>query len=84
MYYKGGVFMSTISLRIDKKDKETIENYAKVKGISISQLVRDSVFEKIEDEIDLELYSQAMQEYKSNPEEAVSFDEAVKELGLNE
>ena len=76
--------MSTISLRIDKKDKETIENYAKVKGISISQLVRDSVFEKIEDEIDLELYSQAMQEYKSNPEEAVSFDEAVKELGLNE
>lgn len=76
--------MSTISLRIEKRDKETIENYAKVKGVSISQLVRDSVFEKIEDEIDLELYTQAMQEYKASPEEAVSFDEAMKELGLDE
>lgn len=75
--------MNIFSLRISDNDKKVIENYAKLKGIPISELLRNSVLEKIEDEIDIDLYNQAMQEYSANPEEAILFGEAMKELGLN-
>ena len=49
------------------------------KNISVSALFRQSVLEKIEDDIDLDLYKQAMQEYNENPE-SISFEEMLEEL----
>lgn len=48
--------MATISLRVNADDEKIIKEYAKSKNISVSALLRDAVFEKIEDEIDLNLY----------------------------
>jgi len=39
------------------------------------------VLEKIEDEIDLELYHAAMKQHKENPQ-VLSFDEMMEELDL--
>ena len=74
--------MSTISLRLNDDDAELIKNYAKVHNISISDFVRQAIIEKIEDEMDLHLFQQAMIEHQNNPQ-TFTFDEVVKELGLN-
>ncbi|MCY1691420.1 DUF6290 family protein [Exiguobacterium sp. SL14] len=52
--------MSTISVRLDDQDTRLIKEYAKAKNITISTLVRDAVLDRIEDEIDLQLYHDSM------------------------
>ena len=71
----------TISVRLSDKDMELIKTYAKINNISLSDLIRNAVMEKIEDEYDLECYKKAMQEYKENPK-TYTMDEVKKELGL--
>jgi uncharacterized protein (DUF1778 family) len=79
--YKGVIIMSTISLRIDEEEEKLIKEYAKAKNITISALFRNAVLEKIEDEIDLELYHAAMKQHKENPQ-VLSFEEMMEELDL--
>ena len=50
-------------------------------GISVSELVRQSVMERIEDEFDLRLYEKALEEYEKNPK-TYTHEEIGKELGL--
>lgn len=71
----------TISVRVSKSDETLIKRYAKLKNISISELVRSSVIARIEDEIDLESYNRAFEEYKKDST-TYSLDEVKKELGL--
>ena len=72
----------TISVRLSDKDTELIKAYAKMNNISLSDLVRNAVLEKIEDEYDLECYKKAIEEYKKNPK-TYTLDEVEKELGLD-
>lgn len=76
---EGLILMTVISLRIDTQEDKLIKEYAKANNISVSALFRNSVLEKIEDEIDLGLYNQAMMEHKSNPQ-SISFEDMLKEL----
>lgn len=71
----------TISVRLSEADTELIKSYAELNNISVSELVRQSVMEKIEDEIDLKLFDEAMDDFKKNPK-TYTLDEAEKELGL--
>ncbi len=57
------------------------KSYAALNGITLSELIRTSVIERIEDEYDLRAYKTAMEEYKANPI-TYSLDEVEKELGL--
>ena len=57
----------TISVRLSDKDTELIKSYAEMNGISLSDLVRKAIMEKIEDEYDLKCYYEAMEEFKKNP-----------------
>lgn len=71
----------TISLRLSDEDTMLIKKYAKINKISVSDLIRQTVMEKIESEYDLEVFDKAMAEYKNNPV-TYSLDETEKELGL--
>lgn len=71
----------TISLRLSEEDTLLIKKYAEINSLSVSELIRQSVMEKIENEYDLEIYSKALAEYKENPV-TYSLDEVEKELGL--
>lgn len=71
----------TISVRLNNHDAALFRKYAEVKGISVSELLRRSVLEQIENDFDLECYEKAMQEYRDNPE-TFTLDEVEKELGL--
>ena len=57
----------TISLRMNEADSKLIKAYAEVNGISVSELFRQAVMEKIEDEYDLKVFEEAMAEYNKNP-----------------
>jgi hypothetical protein len=81
MYYKERSDIMTISLRLNDADTMLFKKYAELNGITISELVRQSVIERIEDEYDLKAYEKAMAEYKVNPV-TYSLDEVERELGL--
>ena len=71
----------TISVRLSDKDTELIRTYAEMNNISLSDLVRNAILEKIEDEYDLECYKKAIAEYEKNPK-TYTLDEIKEELGL--
>ena len=71
----------TISLRLSEEDAKLIKDYAKINNISVSDLIRQAVIEKIEDEIDLTVYRRALDESKKNPK-TYTLDEVEKELAL--
>ncbi|WP_161879340.1 type II toxin-antitoxin system RelB family antitoxin [Alkalibacterium sp. MB6] len=71
--------MAVITLRIDSQEDKLIREYAKANNMSVSALIRSSVLEKIEDEIDLDLYNQAMKEHKEHPQ-SITFEDMLKEL----
>ena len=70
-----------ISLRLDEEDAILFKKYAKLKGITVSELIRDSVIKRIEDEYDLKAYEEAMAEFRANTI-TYSLDDVEKELDL--
>lgn len=74
--------MSSISLRMNDEEEKLIKEYAKAQNISVSELVRSSVLAKIEDDIDIDLYQQALKEHEAQPED-ISFDEMMQELDID-
>ena len=71
----------TISLRLNTADSELVKAYDEMNGISVSELLRRSVMERIEDEFDLKAYEEAMAEYRKNPV-TYSLEEVIEELDL--
>ena len=57
----------TISLRLSEQDAALFKKYAEIKNITVSELVRQAVMERIEDELDLQAFEKAMEEHKENP-----------------
>lgn len=73
-----GDFMSVISLRLDDRDDRLVREYAKLNNVSISEFIRKVVVEKIEDEIDVRAFDNALKNMKSTH----TMDDVRKELGL--
>ena len=71
----------TISLRLNTADSELVKAYAEMNGISVSELLRRSVMERIEDEFDLKAYEEAMAEHRKNAV-TYSLEEVIEELDL--
>ena len=71
----------TLSLRLSDEDATLIRRYAEMNGMTVSELVRRSVIERIEDEFDLKLYEKAMADFKADPV-TYTLDEVESELGL--
>ena len=71
----------TISVRLNKEEEKLVKAYAKMYNMSISDLIRNAIMEKIEDEYDLECYYKAKKEFDENPK-TYTLEEVKKELGL--
>ncbi len=71
----------TFSLRLSDEDSILIKKYAAVHNLTVSELIRQSVMERIENEYDLEAFRKAMEEYRDNPQ-TYSLEEMERELGL--
>lgn len=70
--------MATISLRVDDRDSKLIRDYAKLKNTSVSDLMRNAIIEKIEDELDVENFDRIL----ASMETTHSLDDVKKDLGL--
>ena len=71
----------TISLRLNAEDSKLVRAYANMNGLTVSELVRKAVLERIEEEYDLKAYEEAMAEYRANPV-THDFLQVAKELDL--
>ena len=72
-----------VSFNLSEADSALITKYAEIHGISVADLFRQSVIERIEDEYDLKAYQKAMEEYRKNPV-TYTHEEVGKLLGLTE
>lgn len=59
--------MATISLRLTDEDTNLFKSYAAINNVSLSEMIRNAVFERIEDEYDLKAFNDAMDNFKKNP-----------------
>ena len=53
----------TISVRLNEEDTKLIKAYAEMNNTTLSDLIRNAIIEKIEDEYDLKCYEKAIEEY---------------------
>lgn len=70
-----------VSLRLSDDDAALVKKYAEMRGLTVSELIRQSVMERIQDEYDLRAYEKAMEEYRANPV-TYTLDEVEQDLGL--
>ena len=73
----------TISVRLNEEDTALFKSYADLNNITLSELVRNAVMEKIEEEFDLKCYEEAIKEYRENPK-TYTLEEVERELGLTD
>ena len=71
-----------LSLRLSREEEMLFKKYAEIKKISVSELIRQSVLERIEDEFDLKVYEQAWAAYQKEPV-TYTLEEVEKELGIS-
>jgi RHH-type rel operon transcriptional repressor/antitoxin RelB len=71
--------MPTMTMRLDDADAEIVRKYAKFEGKSISDFVRDAVFEKIEDQEDLKTLREAIAHDDGT---RYTHEQVLKELGF--
>ncbi|MBQ3177949.1 MAG: ribbon-helix-helix protein, CopG family [Clostridia bacterium] len=71
----------TISLRLNDEEASLIRKFAELNGLSISELLRQSVLERIEEEYDLKAYEKAIAAFQEDPV-TFTLDEVERELGL--
>lgn len=71
----------SISVRLSAEETAIIKQYAELKGMTVSELVRQSLLERIEDEHDLTAYRKARAAFLRNPV-THTLSEVEKELGL--
>lgn len=68
-----------ISVRLSDEESELFKKYARLNNLTVSELIRQAVMERIEDEYDLEVYNEAMKEYEKD-RTVYSHDEVKKML----
>lgn len=71
---------STLTLRLAESEKRLLSDYAKTFGMSLSEFVRTSALEKIEDELDLRVWDEAKREFESDPTTLTAAEVAAKYL----
>ena len=69
----------SVSVRLSEEETALFKDYAAIKGISVSEMIRRSVLERIEDEYDIVLAEEAYRDYQKNPK-TYSHEEAWKEI----
>ena len=63
----GGIFMATINLKLSQDELAVFTAFAASKKTTIEELLKKTLFEKIEDEYDAMIAKEALFEFKVNP-----------------
>ena len=74
--------MSVVSIRFNDDEEEILKNYVKSKGISLSQYIKNTIFEKIEEEYDLKSVQEYLKAKSEGTLNLIPFEEAIKEWDI--
>ena len=74
--------MSVVSIRFNDEEEEIVKKYVKSKGTNLSQYIKNTIFEKIEEEYDLKLVQEYLKSKSEGTLNLKPFEEAVKEWEL--
>ena len=70
------------SIRMNEEEKALAESYAKLHAMSLGEAFKRALFERIEEEYDINLANEAYQEYKNTGSKSRPIEELWKELNL--
>ena len=70
------------SIRMNEEEKALAESYAKLHAMSLGEAFKRALFERIEEEYDINLANEADQEYKNTGCKSRPIEELWKELDL--
>lgn len=73
----------SITIRLEKGEEEILRGIVEAKNTNMSVYIRDIISEKIDDEIDREMYKKAVKVMEDDDTEFVSWEEAKAELGIS-
>ena len=73
--------MCTFSIRLTDAEKKLIKDYSKLNNKSMSEVLKEAFFEKMEDEYDIKLADESYKEYKKDSKR-YSVKEAKDALGI--
>lgn len=74
--------MSTVTVRLNEEEKRLFDEYAKLNNKPLSTLLKESLEQRIEDEVDLKAILEYEESLKNNEIEYISFDEVKKRLEM--
>ena len=74
--------MSTISIRVPDEELNILKSYAKYKNKSLSETIRETMLDKIEDEYDLKVFAEYEAEKAAGKVKTRPISDLWKELGL--
>ena len=74
--------MSVVSIRFNDDEEEILKNYVKSKGLSLSQYIKNIIFEKIEEEYDLKSVQEYLKVKSEGTLNLIPFEEAIKEWDI--
>ena len=71
-----------ISVRVGNDQEKLLTKFAETEGMSVSDFIRETVFDKIETEMDIKILDERKQIAKNNEYEGRSLEEVIKNLDL--
>ncbi len=74
--------MSVVSIRFNDEEEEIVKKYVKSKGTNLSQYIKNTIFEKIEEEYDLKLVQEYLKAKSEETLNLIPFEEAIKEWDI--
>lgn len=73
--------MHILSVNLNDEEYKAIEKYALLKGIIMSEALKEVFFQRIEDESDIKAFDEALANFEKDPVTYTN-DEVMKEFGL--
>lgn len=70
------------SIRLTEDERALAESYAKIHSYSLAEAFKKALFEKIEEEFDVEVYNAAYKEYEESGKQSRPIEELWKELEI--
>ncbi len=70
------------SIRLSNEEEQLFKSYAKIHGVSLSEALKRALIEKIEDEYDIGVATEAYNDYLKSGKQSRPIEELWKELNL--
>ena len=71
-----------VSMRVTPDEKKMITKYAAAQGESVSKIMRDAFFERLEDEMDIREYKAYLKRREAGKEKFYTMEEVIEACGL--